>query len=109
MEIFDIYWSDYVEKGSYKIGTVSYDDHWRFNYNIEEVFNAIDQGFRPFPDMPDISKTYESATVFPTFGLRYGPHPVDEMISIMKLSDASLVTDKVLIKKLEKGIINGKN
>ena len=58
MELFNINWSNYNREHSYTIGFLVHNSKWYFRYNEKEISNALDKGFRPFPDMNDINKTY---------------------------------------------------
>lgn len=108
MDSFKVYWNSYDKHNdNYLVGLLSHDENWHFSYP-DDVIQAIGCGFRPFPDMPDIAKTYTSKELFPVFSSRYG-NPNGNIIMRMEVSDARLVTDKIRIKSLEKRQNNGKN
>lgn len=100
MELFNINWSNYNREHSYTIGFLVHNSKWYFRYNEKEISNALDKGFRPFPDMNDINKTYESDTLFPMILMRYKEKSSMQIIDIIKNDDGALVTDKILIKHM---------
>lgn len=99
MEIFSVHWSNYNQKYHYIIGFLSYDKEWTFSYNNETISSAVGHGFRPFPDMPDITKKYKSLTLFSAFQNRL-PYGLGLTIYTMKNTTSDLVTDKILIKHI---------
>jgi len=97
MEKFEIHWNSYDKQYHFIIGFLTYENTWTFSYNQETIMDAIDHGFRPFPDMPDITKIYTSSILFSIFQnrfLNYG----GLTFHTMKNNTGDLVTDKVLIK-----------
>ena len=97
MEIFYVEWQKYNKEKTYKIGYLIFDDKWYFRYNINNIYEAIENGFRPFPDMPDIKKIYKNQKLLPVFENRYNN------INNMENSSGVLLTDKILIKHEGKG------
>lgn len=92
MKAFSVIWSPYNNTKKYPIGILVYSKKWYFKYNNYVIFDAINQGFRPFPDLSDIKKEYISDELFPTFLNRYND------INIMHHELGQLETDKILIK-----------
>lgn len=102
MEIFYIYWSNYTHSAQYKIARLIYDQNrWYFKYNANQIFPAIKDGFRPFPDLPDIDKIYESKNLFKVFQTRYQASNSSETLRLMKNSCGDLITDTILINYVD--------
>lgn len=101
MEIFHVRWSDYKQSQSYTIGVLIYDNHWYFKYDKNNIMEAIQKGFRPFPDMTDIQKTYESSSLFPVFSVRYGSPEESQSLRLLKNNSGDVVTDHIFIKHIE--------
>ena len=96
MEIFSINWHRYNDSKNYIIGYLIYNTYWYFKYNDKDINDAIKEGFRPFPDLPNIDEVYKQPYLFQTFYSRYKVH--DRINEIMKQQDGELITDKILIK-----------
>lgn len=94
MEVFYVIWHSYDEKTKQVVGFLIYDNKWYFKYNSNCIKKAMDKGFRPFPDMLDINKMYESKDLFQVFKNRY----YNFSIELMKKDYGKLLTDKILIK-----------
>ena len=58
MEVFSVLWHSLENEKKYSVGVLVYNQNWHFKYNQGLIKEAIEQGFRPFPDMPDIKKQY---------------------------------------------------
>lgn len=102
METFRIYWSNYDTSKRNEIGLlVHHEAWWYFKYNEQEIMEAINHGFRPFPDMPDTKKIYESKELFQVFKSRYHVTDPIDTIHMMKNSCGDLITDKILIDHVE--------
>ena len=97
MEVFYVYWSSYDLKYKRIIGFLIHDDLWYFKYN-NNIEETIKLGFRPFPDMNDIDKIYESKDLFLTFKNRY------KDIKLMKSEKGELITDKIMIKYIKERV-----
>ena len=98
MEVFSVLWHSLENEKKYSVGVLVYNQNWHFKYNQGLIREAIEQGFRPFPDMPDIKKEYISDFLFPTFQNRYLER---DNIKVMKNQLGQLVTDKILIKHIK--------
>lgn len=95
MEIFNVNWRRYDDEKRYLIGYLIHDKNWFFKYNNVSIKEAIKKGFRPFPELSNISKTYSSEELFKTFSSRLGSN--SDQIDVLKTSDSSLLTDNILI------------
>lgn len=71
-----------------------------FEYNQEQINDSIANGFRPFPEMSDIFKSYRSEKLFKTFSTRLGNVKEEDYLNILKESDASLATDNIKLVKV---------
>lgn len=101
MEVFHIIWSSYNQKHQYIIGNLIYDDRWYFKYNLMNIDEAIQYGFRPFPGMDDTTKAYDDTQLLTTFFSRYKSDDSSSMITLMQNDQGELMTDKILIKRLQ--------
>ncbi|WP_035294144.1 HIRAN domain-containing protein [Clostridium sp. KNHs214] len=63
-------WKDYKTRQRYVIGELSKNGKYQFNYRIEDVNKAIENGFEPLVAFPDINDVYESHDMFPAFSSR---------------------------------------
>ncbi len=98
MTVFSILWQPSKSEKKYPIGILVYQKKWHFKYNLGIITEAIAQGFRPFPDMPNIEEEYISEILFPVFRNRYLEK---DNIDAMKEQTGQLTTDKILIKYMK--------
>lgn len=67
MQKYNITWNRHDEEEKYVVGFLIHSEVWNFFYNIKIIEKVIDKGFRPFPELPDISQCYVSKDCFKTF------------------------------------------
>ncbi|MDD3392625.1 MAG: hypothetical protein PHE54_03715 [Bacilli bacterium] len=94
MKIFEITWIDYKNIKTYVIGILAYDGRYIFRYEKNQIYESINNGFRPFIEFPDINKIYYSNELFQTFYIRLpkgSNHNLED-------SDAELATDRIKIR-----------
>ena len=99
MEIFEIRWNTYKRDKEYLIGVLVRDNQYFFQYNQAEIGEAINCGFRPFPEFKDLKALYVSQDLFATFTTRIGDKKNfgdDDL-----LEKARLATDRVFVKRIE--------
>lgn len=95
MDIFNVSWNRHDNNEKYIIGHLIHDGIWFFKYNNKAVKIAIKNGFRPFPEMSNINKTYSSSDLFRTFSSRVSSK-IDS-IEVLKTDDLNLLTDNILV------------
>lgn len=96
MTTFDVKWSNYKLQKEYTIGILIHDRGYIFKYDLEQVYEAINDGFRPFVEFPDIRETYTSQELFSTFAIRLQSATPDE-IDLRLAEGALLATDRVKV------------
>ena len=104
MEMFEIRWNNYKRDKEYLIGILIHADKYFFQYNQDEIQEAIDNGFRPFLEFKDVKAIYTSQDLFATFATRIGNKKSfgdDDLVE-----KARLVTDRVFVKQRIDGINN---
>ncbi|GCD11646.1 hypothetical protein [Clostridium tagluense] len=63
-------WKDYKTRQKYIIGELSKNGKYEFKYRINDVDNAIKNGFEPLIAFANINEVYESYDMFPAFSSR---------------------------------------
>jgi len=102
MEIFEIRWNNYKRDKEYLIGTLIHDDQYFFRYNKDEIWEAINNGFRPFPEFKDVGAVYTSENLFATFATRIGDKKDFDNNDLVE--KARLATDRVFVKRKTKEV-----
>lgn len=82
-------WKSEKERTQLIVGELSRNGHYEFKYS-EHINEALKEGFKPLVEFPDLSKTYTSELLFPTFASRLP----DE-----KRRDMSQILDKYGLKE----------
>lgn len=94
MKTFKIVWTNYKLEEKYIIGIlIQHDEGYIFKYNKSKINKAIEKGFIPFMEFPDIDKPYYlSKSLFQTFAIRL---PKGKELSFN--NGAELSTDRIKI------------
>ena len=102
-------WKDNIERRRYVIGTLLYENgKYYFKYFQSEIKDAINKGFKFFPGFENLSKTYESETLFSNIATRlpninrpdyleilnsYNLEKTSTQMDILKATTGRLITD----------------
>ena len=102
-------WKDNIERRRYVIGTLLYENgKYYFKYFQSEIKDAINKGFKFFPGFENLSKTYESETLFSNIATRlpninrpdyleilnsYNLEKTSTQMDILKATKGRLITD----------------
>ena len=60
-------WKDHSTRQRYIVGELSRNGKYKFEYRIEDVNKAINNGFEPLIAFPSLDEVYESYDIFPAF------------------------------------------
>lgn len=96
MKTYKVVWTDYKHEKEYLIGILVHDKEYMFSYNKSQIKEAIENGFRPFIEFPNIEEVYFSRDLFKTFAIRL----IDRDITKLEKSldnNAQLSTDRIKI------------
>ena len=101
MKKFKVLWSDYKKEMEYLIGHLIFEEGvWVFKYNMNIINEAIEKGFRPFPEFLDIREIYINPKLFKTFKNRLDSSLDLDFLDNLKQTDAATATDNVLVKNI---------
>lgn len=63
-------WKDYKTGQRYVVGELSKNGKYEFKYRVEDIDNAVENGFTPLIAFPIINEVYENYDIFPAFSSR---------------------------------------
>ena len=102
-------WKDFKTRKRYTIAELTKNGKYEFKYRINDVKNAIENGFEPLIAFPNIYEVYENYDIFPAFSSRlpdkrrkdvkeilakYGLEKYDAF-ELLKKSGGKLLTDSL--------------
>jgi hypothetical protein len=96
MKVFKVAWTDYKFKKKYIVGILIYDEKYIFRYNKSQIKEAIENGFVPFIEFPNIDEIYSSNELFQTFAIRL-PNVNSKDTEPSLCDGAELSTDRIKI------------
>lgn len=88
-----IFWQPCNKEEKYPVGILTYNEIWSFYY-VDDIEEVISKGFRPFTELPDITKEYRSQKNFKSF-----EHRLETLETPIDLETDNIILEKVKVKK----------
>ena len=87
---YNVYWKSLKDEKKYHVGNLIFNNvAWAYFYS-DEIKDAMDNGFKPFLELPDIYETYIEEEIFKTFKYRL----------LNKQEPQDFITDNITLQKV---------
>ncbi|NIK12444.1 HIRAN domain-containing protein [Alkalibacillus almallahensis] len=108
-----VIWKDFKTNLYYHVGTLNYDgNRYVFEYSFKSesprnVYAALEQGYRLHPAFPELTKTYQSTSLFSTFNRRIPDENRIGYVNILEELSLNSNADRMDLLQATRGVLSG--